>query len=217
MSQRDLPETLPLFPLTGVLLLPRAQLPLNVFEPRYLAMTEAALASGRLIGMIQPLDGKGDAGDPPLYKTGCAGRIVEFRETEDGRFLITLLGVSRFALGHELPKTGLFRQAAPDWSPYAEDFDEVDPPGLDRARLVKALAPFLTRNGVKADLASVESVPASRLVDAVAMMAPFAPREKQALLEADPQERAMLLTQLMEMSLLAEATPSGGGSPGASH
>jgi Lon protease-like protein len=217
MNRGSLPHTLPLFPLTGVLLLPRAQLPLNVFEPRYLAMTEAALASGRLVGMIQPLDGKGDAGDPPLCKTGCAGRIVEFRETEDGRFLITLLGVSRFSVARELPKAGLFRQAAPDWSRYAEDLEESEPRGLDRARLIKALTPFLARNNVKADTDSLRSIPSARLVDAVAMMAPFAPREKQALLEADPQDRAMLLTQLMEMSLLAESAPAPGGSPGASH
>ena len=100
-----LPDRLPLFPLTGVLLLPGGVLPLDVFEPRYLAMTDAALGEGRLIGMIQPLEGAGDAGDPPLYKIGCAGRIVEFRESGDGRYLINLEGVSRFDVIEELPKT----------------------------------------------------------------------------------------------------------------
>jgi len=212
MSPAGLPESLPLFPLTGVLLLPRANLPLNVFEPRYLALTEAALAEGRFIGMIQPLEGKGDEGDPPLYKTGCAGRIVEFRETGDGRYLINLLGVSRFDVARERPKTELFRRAVPDWSPYAGDMSESENPNLDRARLLKALGPFLARHGVKTDPDSVQSAPLARLVDAVSMMAPFAPREKQALLEAAPDARALLLTQLIEMSLLADAAPVSGAS-----
>jgi Lon protease-like protein len=212
MSNAGLPESLPLFPLTGALLLPRAHLPLNIFEPRYLAMTEAALAGDRLIGMIQPLEGKGDQGDPPLYKTGCAGRIVEFRETGDGRFLIDLLGVSRFDVSREPPRTGLFRRALPDWSPYAGDLTQSEPRGLDRARLMKALGPFLAKSGVKADRDSLQSAPSSRLIDAVAMMAPFAPREKQALLEADPSARALLLTQLIEMSLFADAAPASGAS-----
>ena len=212
MSPAGLPESLPLFPLTGVLLLPRANLPLNVFEPRYLALTEAALAEGRFIGMIQPLEGKDDEGDPPLYKTGCAGRIVEFRETGDGRYLINLLGVSRFDVARERPKTELFRRAAPDWSPYAGDMGESENPNLDRARLLKALGPFLARHGVKTDPDSVQSAPLARLVDAVSMMAPFAPREKQALLEAAPDARALLLTQLIEMSLLADAAPVSGAS-----
>ena len=215
MNRADLPDSLPLFPLTGVLLLPRTHLPLHVFEPRYRAMTQAALAQSRLIGMIQPLEGKGDAGDPPLYKTGCAGRIVEFRETEDGRFFLTLLGVSRFDVAQEQPKTEPFRRALPDWSPYAGDPGDDEIPGLDRARLMKALEPFLARHGAKADLAALHATPAARLVDAVAMMAPFAPREKQALLEADPAARALLLTQLMEMALLAESAPASGGSSGA--
>jgi len=212
MSPAGLPESLPLFPLTGVLLLPRANLPLNIFEPRYLAMTEAALAEGRFIGMIQPLEGKGDQGDPPLYKTGCAGRIVEFRETGDGHYLIELLGVSRFDVARERPKTELFRRAVPDWSPYAGDMSESENPNLDRARLLKALGPFLARHGVKTDPDSVQSAPLARLVDAVSMMAPFAPREKQALLEAAPASRALLLTQLIEMSLLADAAPVSGAS-----
>ncbi|HLH50468.1 MAG TPA: LON peptidase substrate-binding domain-containing protein, partial [Roseiarcus sp.] len=100
-----LPDRLVLFPLTGALLLPGGVLPLNIFEPRYLAMTDAALGEGRMIGMIQPLEGKGDGGDPPLYKTGCAGRIIEFRESGDGRYVISLEGVSRFDVVEELPKT----------------------------------------------------------------------------------------------------------------
>jgi uncharacterized protein len=198
-----LPGRLAIFPLTGVLLLPGGVLPLNVFEPRYLALTEAALGEGRLIGMIQPLEGKGDAGDPPLYRTGCAGRIVEFRESGDGRYLINLEGVSRFDVTEELPKTELFRRVRPDWSRYAGDDEEIALPDFDAPALIEKLTPFLKRHRIKADLSAAGSVPAIRLVDAVAMMGPFAPAEKQALLEARPTERAHLLTKLVDMALLS--------------
>ncbi|MGH6977265.1 MAG: LON peptidase substrate-binding domain-containing protein [Stellaceae bacterium] len=200
-----LPDRLMLFPLTGALLLPGGVLPLNIFEPRYLAMTDAALGEGRMIGMIQPLESKGDAGDPPLYKTGCAGRIIEFRESGDGRYVISLEGVSRFDVAEELPKTELFRRARPDWSRYAADADETELPDFDAPRLVEKLTPFLRRHRIKADLSAANSVPAVRLVDAVAMMGPFAPAEKQALLEAEPAARARLLTELVDMALLASA------------
>jgi len=200
-----LPDRLALFPLTGSLLLPGGVLPLNIFEPRYLAMTDAALGEGRMIGMIQPLEGKGDAGDPPLYRTGCAGRIIEFRESGDGRYLINLEGVSRFDVVEELPKTELFRRARPDWSRYAGDSDETELPDFDASQLVAKLTPFLRRHRIKADLSAATAVPAVRLVDAVAMMGPFAPAEKQALLEAAPAERAMLLTRLVDMALLASS------------
>jgi len=199
----ELPARLPIFPLTGALLLPGARLPFNIFEPRYLAMTEAALGDGRLIGMIQPLEGKGDGGDPPLYKTGCAGRIVEFRESGDGRYLIVLEGVSRFDVIAEPPRTELFRRVTPGWARYAIDRENAEVEGVDRQRLVAALGPFLQRRGVGGDVSAATSMPLLRLVNAVAMMASFAPAEKQALLEAGPAERAALLTQLVEMALLA--------------
>jgi len=200
-----LPERLVLFPLTGALLLPGGVLPLNIFEPRYLAMTDAALGEGRMIGMVQPLEGRGDVGGPQTYKTGCAGRIIEFRESGDGRYLINLEGVSRFDIAEELPKTELFRRVRPDWSRYAGDADEVELPEFDAAQLVEKLTPFLRRHRIKADLSAANSVPAVRLVDAVAMMGPFTPAEKQALLEAAPAERARLLTKLVDMALLASA------------
>jgi uncharacterized protein len=203
---RPLPDHLPLFPLTGALLLPGGVLPLNIFEPRYLAMTDVALGEGRLIGMIQPLESRDDPGDPPLYKTGCAGRIVEFRESGDGRYLVNLEGVSRFDVIEELPKTEMFRRARLDWSRYAHDNEEVDLPGFDAPQFVTKLTPFLKRHRIKADLSAADAVPAIRLVDAVAMMGPFAPAERQALLEADPAERAHLLTKLVDMALLSSAS-----------
>jgi Lon protease-like protein len=202
----QLPERLPIFPLTGVLLLPRGRLPLNIFEPRYLAMTRDALGADRMIGMIQPRDGTGDAGDPPTYRTGCAGRIVSFSETDDGRFLITLTGVARFDVLEELPRDRLYRQVVTDWRPYRLDLADEDDPELDqaidRARLSAALKPFFARHGISADFDAIAQSPAERLVSTLAMVCPFVPREKQALLEAtDTAERAALLTTLIEMAV----------------
>ena len=198
-----LPARLPVFPLTGVLLLPRGRLPLNVFEPRYLAMTRHALGAGRMIGMIQPQEGKGDPGDPPLCRTGCMGRIIEFRETEDGRYLITLLGVHRFDISLEPPREDLFRTVVPDWSRWRGDL-EASEPKLDHDRLVKALKPFFQKQGIKADFKAIAAAPAGDLVTSLAMLCPFAPREKQALLEtADATARAELLIALVEMAVLA--------------
>lgn len=205
----DLPRLLPIFPLTGVLLLPRGRLPLNIFEPRYLAMTEHALAHGRLLGMIQPQEGAGDVGDPPVYRTGCAGRIVEFAETPDGRFLITLKGVARFDIASEPPREALFRQVVPDWQSWRDDLEE-DEEDVDRERMVAALAPFFERHGIAADSDVLSSAPIEHLVNSLAMACPFSPREKQALLEAKrTAERAKILTALVEMSVASNVTPSG--------
>jgi uncharacterized protein len=200
-----LPASLPIFPLTGVLLLPRGRLPLNIFEERYLAMTADALRGERLIGMVQPQEGAGDAGDPPVYRTGCAGRMVSFSETDDGRYLITLSGLARFDIARELPRAQLYRRIVPEWQPYRGDLAPATGT-IDRARLLAALKPFLERQGVIADWPAVEATPDERLVTTVAMVAPFQPAEKQALLEArDLAERARLLTALVEMSVHGSA------------
>jgi len=205
----ELPALLPIFPLTGVLLLPRGRLPLNVFEPRYLAMTQHALGEGRYIGMIQPQDGAGDAGDPPVYKTGCMGRIVEFAETPDGRFLITLKGIVRFDVASEPPRRALFRQIVPDWRRWRDDLGE-DEEGVDRERMVAALRPFFERHGIGADSEILNSAPIEHLVNSLAMACPFSPREKQALLEAQRTgERARILTALVEMSVASNVAPGG--------
>jgi Lon protease-like protein len=207
--REDLPALLPIFPLTGVLLVPRGRLPLNVFEPRYLAMTQHALAHGRMIGMVQPEEGKGDAGDPPVYRVGCAGRIVEFAETPDGRFLITLKGIARFDIASEPPRRELFRQIMPDWTRWSGDLEE-DEEGVDRERMVAALQPFFERHGVGADDDVLSSAPIEHLVNSLAMACPFSPREKQALLEAPrTAERAKILTALVEMSIASNVTPGG--------
>jgi Lon protease-like protein len=207
----QLPKTLPIFPLTGVLLLPGGRLPLNIFEPRYLAMTRDALAEARMIGMVQPTDGQGDAGDPPVYRRGCAGRMTSWSETDDGRYLITLAGVARFDITEELPRHDrLYRRVVPDWAPYSGDLAEDTAPlaPAERERLLAAIKPFFDRHGISADWKAIEASADERLVTTLAMACPFAPGEKQALLDAkDATERARLLTALMEMAALGGDTP----------
>ena len=214
MSERSgavaLCETLPIFPLPGVLLLPRGQLPLNIFEPRYLAMTRDALAGDRLIGMVQPSDPHQPlSGSPPVYPTGCAGRITSFSETEDGRFLITLTGLCRFRIGEELPPASGYRRVVPQWDEFARDLRSEREPGFDRDRLIRGLRSYFDRHQIKAEWNAISSVPGERLITSIAMVCPFEPSEKQALLEApDLEARARLLTAIVEMAVLDQ---SGGG------
>ncbi len=201
----QLPRELPVFPLTGVLLLPRGRLPLNIFEPRYLAMTSDALGSGRMIGMVQPQPGQPDErqpdSQPSIYQTGCAGRITSFNETDDGRFLITLAGVARFRVASELPVSRGYRRVVPDWTPFRADLEPDQGELPDRIRLVERLKPFFKLHGISADWETIEATPDERLVTTIAMICPFEPSEKQALLEApNLPERARMLRALVEMA-----------------
>jgi Lon protease-like protein len=195
------PRTIGIFPLTGVLLLPRAQLPLNVFEPRYLALVEAALTGNRLIGMIQPTEHEEKTLRPQLSAIGCAGRVTGFRETDDNRYLITLTGICRFRVIEELVSDTPFRQVAADYAPFAGDLAEGGDGEFPRERLLAALNDYLTRRDLKADWRSVMNAPAETLVNALAMLCPFEPAEKQALLEAPSwPERVNTLLALLEMA-----------------
>ena len=206
MSEPDdavLPAILPIFPLTGVLLLPRGQLPLNIFEPRYLAMTRDAMEGERLIGMVQPSDPPIRELNPSVYQTGCAGRVTSFSETEDGRLLITLTGVSRFRIKEELPLFSGYRRVVADWQDFAADRD-AGAAGFDRSRLTEGLRHFFIQRQVEANWEAIDKAPGEHLVTSIAMMCPFAPNEKQALLEASTlDERARLLTALIEMTATA--------------
>jgi len=215
MSERHggtaLPVILPIFPLTGVLLLPRGRLPLNIFEPRYLAMTRDALAGERLIGMVQPSDPAASASSPPVYPTGCAGRITSFSETDDGRFLITLTGTSRFRIREELPMLEGYRRVVPDWHEFARDLGNEEEPGFDRERLLRGLKGYFQQHQISADWDAITSVSGDRLVSSIAMICPFDPSEKQALLEAsDLAERARLLTAIVEMAVMQPPSESTG-------
>jgi Lon protease-like protein len=198
---RDLPQTLPLFPLTGVLLLPRGALPLNVFEPRYLELVDRALATVRLVGMIQPAESEDQVLRPKLTDVGCAGRIVSFQETEDNRYLITLAGVCRFRLAQETDSGAAWRAGLCDYTPFAGDLVTDSHDDFPRERLLQALKSYLTSRDMKADWDSVMTAPAEALVNALAMMCPFDPAGKQALLEAPSlAERLSTLVALLEIS-----------------
>ena len=201
---QDCPSVIPVFPLPGALLLPRGQIPLNIFEPRYLAMVDAALRTDRMIGMVQPdADGGGPAAAPRLYHVGCAGRITQFAETGDGRYLITLVGVARFRIEEELPTTTLYRQCRVAFNGYKADFTaRAGENEVDRAGVLKALRDFVKAADVRVDWQGIEEAPNEALVNALCMMSPFGPREKQALLEAeDLRTRAEVLIALTEIEL----------------
>jgi Lon protease-like protein len=199
----QLPEIVPIFPLTGVLLLPRGKLPLNVFEPRYLAMTEDALSGNRMIGIIQPSDPLSRASVPPVYPIGCAGRITSFSETDDGRYLITLTGVCRFETVRELPIVRGYRRVDVSWERFAADLEEPGPALVDRARMVEGLRTYFKIQGISANWDAIESTPDERLVTSLAMICPFEPSEKQALLECGSlSERASMMIAIIEMSVL---------------
>lgn len=218
----ELGPTLPVFPLAGVLLLPRGHLPLNIFEPRYLAMVDDALASDRMIGMIQPAEPNSRAEVPALYETGCAGRITALEETEDGRYLITLTGICRFRVTAEVPTTRGYRRCQVDWTPFRgdlgapdEDAEHAGDHGLDRDRLGRALEPYFRLQGIKANWDAIAETPDERLVTSLAMICPFDPPEKQALLEApDLVQRAEMMISLLEMAVLQQGS---GGEDGARH
>ncbi len=202
---RMTPETLPLFPLSGALLLPGGQMPLNIFEPRYLAMIDAALASDRLVGMIQPRE-DARAEEPDLYQVGCAGRITSFAETDDGRYLINLTGTRRFFVAEELASDAPYRLARPDWTAYGVDARE-DPSiaDIDRDQLLDALRDYLDTENLEIEWEKAAGASVQALVVSLAMGCPFQPNEKQALLEAKSlAEQAACLTALMELAGGAE-------------
>ena len=195
----DLPRVLPIFPLEGVLLLPGGRLPLNIFEPRYLAMFDDAMASHRLIGMIQPCEECRGAETPKVYETGCVGRITSFNETDDGRYLVTLSGLIRFDVVRELP-AGSYRLVEPDYRRFKQDMDE-DPGDIDRERLVEVLNAYFEANSIEGDWEAIEQTSNERLVTSLAMICPLGAPEKQALLESMTlTERAEALTAIMEMA-----------------
>ena len=203
----DLPQVIPVFPLDGVLLLPGGDLPLRIFEPRYLNMVDDAMAGDSIIGMIQTKPG-GERARPNLTPVGCAGKITSFAETSDGTYLITLTGLCRFQAGEELPGRTPYRQMRVRFEPYAADLDEgeteVDA-SFDRKRFAKALKAYLNRRELDIDWETAESAPLESLVTSLAMGLPFDPREKQALLEAPAlSQRGEVLTALLEIDSLED-------------
>jgi len=207
----DVAAVIPVFPLPGALLLPRGQMPLNIFEPRYLVMVDDSLRAGhRLIGMIQPdVAHAGTADQPPLYRIGCVGRITQFAETGDGRYLIQLTGISRFVIEGELNVPTPYRQCRVSYASFADDFvARKGEEAVDREALLQALSAFLKANKLKADWEGIENAPNEALINALAMMSPYGPAEKQALLEApDLKTRAEILVAVTEIELAKNMTP----------
>jgi uncharacterized protein len=210
----DLPVAIPVFPLGGALLFPRAVLPLNIFEPRYLSMVDAALVGHRLIGMIQPAGiispvAPGETDNPDLSEVGCAGRITGFQETDDGRYLIALTGITRFRVKEEIKHDGAYRIVRADWEAFAEDLNPKG--GVDnsvRSKLLAALHAYLETSGLKADWGAVEEAPVDTLINSLSAGCPFTNPEKQALLEARTlEERCAALITLLQM----ERPGQGGG------
>ena len=211
----DLPQRIPLFPLRGAILLPRALLPLNIFEPRYLQMVEDVMATSRVLGMVQP-DGGEDEESPtgravPLRRIGCAGRITGYQELDDGRLLITLTGIARFTLVDEVPLGKAYRICTVSYEKFPGDFAEGDgEDSVDRQGLLKALKSYLEARNLKADWSAVSKSSNESLVNSLALASPFGSEEKQALLEAsDLKTRAEILVALAEMELAASAGGSG--------
>jgi uncharacterized protein len=202
----DLPQVIPVFPLDGALLLPGGELPLQIFEPRYLNMIDDAMAGDRIVGMVQTKPG-GDRVRPNLAAVGCLGRITAFSETSDGRYLVTLTGVCRFTVGEELSVRTPYRQVRADYGPYADDLDDAPEPSgdFDRRRFAQALKRYLNRRELDIDWETAETAPLDILVTSLAMGLPFDPAEKQALLEApDMTCRCQALTALLEIDAMED-------------
>lgn len=225
-SPDDLPTQIPVFPLLGAVLLPRANLPLNVFEPRYLSMIDAVMSGDRVLGIIQPVsdqaahissDDVDEALESPegksvgLRNVGTVGRVTSYQEVDDGRMVITVTGISRFRLESEVSTQELFRLVKADYSEFADDFREsLGEEDVDREHLLTVLKAYLDHNEMKADWNSISRTSSEFLVNALSVMCPYGPEEKQALLEAaDLKTRADVLIALAQMELASGS--EGGG------
>jgi Lon protease-like protein len=199
----ELPSVIPVFPLSGVLLLPRSELPLTIFEPRYMAMIDDALLAHRIIGIIQPQDGLQSKAATGLCEVGCAGRITQFAETGDGRYIISLTGIARFRVVQELTVLTAYRQCEVDLTAFARDFvPRAGENEVNRAEVLRTLREFAKANSLKIDWKGIENTPNEPLVNELSMLSPFGPREKQALLEAkDLRYRAEVLVAMTEIEL----------------
>lgn len=220
----DLPARLPIFPLRGAILLPRAALPLNIFEPRYLAMVDHVMSSQRVLGIVQPSAGLEDRNKPEraepqspegkdvaLHQIGCAGRITTYQELDDGRYMITMTGISRFEIVAEVETTDAFRTAAVAYDRFEGDLEEGrGEHDVDRDHLLRVLRGYLEVNKMEADWSAIQRASSEVLINALSVMSPYGAEEKQALLEAEDLKcRADVLIALAEMELASGGTSGG--------
>ena len=210
-GSESLPNRFPIFPLRGCLLLPNGNLPLNIFEPRYLQMVRDAMQTDQVIGMVQPRQDGDPASRPAVFSTGCAGRITNFAETDDGRYLITLTGLARFDIEEELTVATPYRQVVASFRRWRADLQPPAPPAPLKRKLLDVLQGYFERHGIEADWSAVKAAPIGPLVTSLAMICPFAASEKQALLEAESlAAQGELLVALMEMEARMPGVPTGG-------
>lgn len=199
----DLPDELPIFPLSGAVVLPGVQLPLNVFEPRYLALVQAALSSDHLIGMVQPR-GDDDSDRPPIHQIGCAGRITSYSETNDGRIVLVLTGLCRFSVGEELQTRDGFRRVRPEWKGFELDLEESEASLAERDQFMGSLRAFCNQRSVEIPWDDIAKMADGDLINLLCTHLPLEAEDKQALLEAvQLGERATLMRGLMDMSAQA--------------
>ena len=212
LALSDLPVTIPVFPLPGALLLPRARLPLNIFEPRYLAMLDDTLKTDhRLIGMIQPVMVPEGRSSGRLHQIGCAGRLTSFQETEDGRYVVTLSGVCRFRILEEREGFAPYIRADVSWASFERDLGQSeDDPEFDRANFLSILSRFFETAQLSSDWDNLKDAEAELLINSLSILCPFDPEEKQALLEAPTlQNRRETLVTLMEFALCSHGEEGG--------
>lgn len=203
-NQADLPDVIPVFPLPGALLLPRSRLPLHLFEPRYLAMLEDALKTPhRLIGMIQPCKAPGQDDSPHLHSIGCAGRVTQMSETEDGRYMITLTGISRYRVMNEVEGFTPYRRVRASWDSFERDLGPSDTDtGFQRAAFMDLLSRYFSARQLQTDWETLKEAEDELLINSLSMLLGFEPEDKQALLEAPSlTTRRETLVTLMEYSL----------------
>jgi len=206
----ELPTSLPIFPLTGALLLPGQQLPLNIFEPRYLEMIFDALGSERMVGMVQVRPDTEDGASPALFEVGCAGRIAMFNETDDGRILVSLRGVCRYRIAHEIDSVRAYRRVQPDWSGFEADLGTTEPPGIGFAALRVLVEGHMRAKGLEVRWDQLQRLPADEVLDFLCVNLPFEPGEKQALLEAPtPADRADVLKAVVQFDAANVESASG--------
>jgi len=213
----DLPASLPVFPLQGCILLPRSNLPLNIFEPRYLTMIDDAIAGDRIIGIVQPIGTQEESPQSkghPLRQTGCAGRVSAFSETKDGRLLITLTGICRFEIRGEVKTAKPYRICDTNFTPFVKDLVRGHGQNaVDWPRFLQVLKAYLDARKLSADWDSIQRSPTELLINTLSMISPYGPEEKQALLEApDLKSRSEVLMALAEMEIATTDSGAGSGS-----
>jgi len=202
-SDQDFPTEFPIFPLTGAVLFPHTRMPLNIFEPRYLSLIDAVLAGSRYMGMVQPRQASKETvdNDASIYDIGCLGRLTAFAETDDGRYVVTLTGVSRYRIVRELQIKDGYRQVEADFSPFRQSTPQQEGATYDRTGFMATLSAYLDKLGADQNQQSFEHANDQALITAVAMSAPFAPGEKQAILECvGLEEQAEMVCSIMQMS-----------------